>query len=65
MILYIANSVFRLMRVLLASEFSCFFVIPANHKWSVICVLIKVDWLSACNSLSSWHCIGCFPPALA
>ncbi len=32
--------------------FAAFFVIPANHKWSIIVyLLIKVDWLAACIAL--------------
>jgi hypothetical protein len=46
-----------------------FFVISGNHKRSIICALIKVDWLATCIALQDgWLCmysICHFPPALA
>ncbi len=46
---------------------SCFFVIPANHKWSIIVNWYHKSWLASslyCMK-SDWRYIGRFPPALA
>ncbi len=44
---------FRLMRVYVGLiVLAVYFVIPADHKWSIInCSLIKMDWLAACIAL--------------